>query len=244
MTVTKAERRDTDPFSLPPVTGRMRAFSTLIFFMLGFLLAAFIFRNPFGLSFLPAGPGGHVHEQETPSAEKSRLWTCPMHPQVIEKEPGDCPLCGMKLVQMESEEEVREEAVPTAEKTRLWTCPMDPQVVEKEPGICPICNMKLVQLKTAESPDPGPAARIDTREGVVEIDPAIVQQIGVRTEAVRMGELRNVVRTVGILDYNEKNVFWVNTKFDGWIEKVYLNYIGEKVERGQRLFDIYSPEVD
>ena len=58
-----------------------------------------------------------------------------------------------------------------------------------------------------------------------------------------MGELRNVVRTVGILDYNEKNIFWVNTKFDGWIEKVYLNYVGEKVRKGQRLFEIYSPEL-
>jgi Cu(I)/Ag(I) efflux system membrane fusion protein/cobalt-zinc-cadmium efflux system membrane fusion protein len=78
---------------------------------------------------------------------------------------------------------------------------------------------------------------------LVKIDPTVVQQIGVRTEPVRVGELRNLVRTVGILDYNEKNIFWVNTKFDGWIEKVYVNYIGEKVSKGQRLFEIYSPEL-
>jgi len=234
MTLTKEERRDMDPFSLPPATRRMRAFSTFIFFVLGFLLAAFLFWNPFGVSFLPMGPKEHVHEEEVAAAKKTRLWTCPMDPQVVEKEPGDCPICGMKLVPMGSEEEARQEGPPTTEQTQFWTCPMDPQVVEKEPGICPICNMKLVPLATGE--DAG-------SEGAVKLDPAIVQQIGVRTEPVRMGELRNVVRTVGILDYNEKNIFWVNTKFDGWIEKVYLNYIGEAVRKGQRLFEVYSPEL-
>jgi len=194
MTITKEERRDSDPLSLPPATRKMRAFSTFIFFVFGFVLAAFIFWNPFGLSFLPTGPQEHVHEDEALTAD-------------------------------------------TAKTAQLWTCPMDPQVLEKEPGICPICNMKLVPVSADEGAETG------SQEGVVKIDPAIVQQIGVRTEPVRVGELRNVVRTVGILDYNEKNIFWVNTKFDGWIEKVYVNYIGEKVRKGQRLFEIYSPEL-
>jgi Cu(I)/Ag(I) efflux system membrane fusion protein/cobalt-zinc-cadmium efflux system membrane fusion protein len=197
MTKTKEEPRDMDPFSLPPATRGMKAFSGFIFFVLGFLLAAFLFWNPFGVSFFPSGPKEHIHEEEAPAAEKTRLWSCPMHPEVV----------------------------------------------EKESGICPICNMKLVARAVEKGRRSKPAAKGDTEEAVLEIDPAIVQQIGVRTEPVRMGELRNVVRTVGILDYNEKNIFWVNTKFDGWIEKVYLNYIGEAVGKGQRLFEIYSPEL-
>jgi Cu(I)/Ag(I) efflux system membrane fusion protein/cobalt-zinc-cadmium efflux system membrane fusion protein len=55
--------------------------------------------------------------------------------------------------------------------------------------------------------------------------------------------LQPVIRTVGILDYNEKNIYLVNTKFGGWIEKVYVNYVGEKVRKGQKLFEIYSPEL-
>ena len=236
MTITKEERRDNDPLSLPPATRKMRAFSTFIFFAFGFLLAAFIFRNPFGISFLPTGPQEHVHEEEALAAKTAQLWTCPMDPQVLEKEPGDCPICGMKLVPVVAKEESRRDK-GAGEGPQLWTCPMDPQVLEKEPGICPICNMKLVPVYADEGAEP------DSQEGVVKIDPAIVQQIGVRTEPVRVGGLRNVVRTVGILDYNEKNIFWVNTKFDGWIEKVYLNYVGEKVRKGQRLFEIYSPEL-
>jgi len=286
MTITKEERRDNDPFALPPATKKMRTFSTLIFFVFGFLLAAFIFRNPFGISFLPTGPLEHVQEEEALPAKTAQLWTCPMDPQVLEKEPGGCPICGMRLVPAVAKEESKQDK-GAGEEPQLWTCPMDPQVLEKKPGICPICNMKLVPVAVKESPAPKGTAKNgtkrerkiqywqapmdstyisdrpgkspmgmdlvpvyadegaepDSQEGVVKIDPAIVQQIGVRTEPVRVGELRNVVRTVGILDYNEKNIFWVNTKFDGWIEKVYVNYIGEKVSKGQRLFEIYSPEL-
>jgi Cu(I)/Ag(I) efflux system membrane fusion protein/cobalt-zinc-cadmium efflux system membrane fusion protein len=158
-----------------------------------------------------------------------------MHPEVVEKESGDCPICHMRLVPLSTEEQPRESTNVETKSPLLWTCPMHPEVVEREPGTCPICHMKLVKM----SPQEG----VGVEGEVLKIDPAIVQQIGVRTEGVRVGELRSVIRTVGILDYNEKNIVLVNTKFDGWIEKVHVNYIGEKVRKGQRLFEIYSPEL-
>jgi Cu(I)/Ag(I) efflux system membrane fusion protein/cobalt-zinc-cadmium efflux system membrane fusion protein len=48
---------------------------------------------------------------------------------------------------------------------------------------------------------------------------------------------------VGTLAYNDAQITWVNTKFEGWIEKVYVNYVGEPVEKGQKLFEIYSPQL-
>ena len=244
MTITKEERRDSDPLSLPPATRKMRAFSTFIFFVFGFVLAAFIFWNPFGLSFLPTGPQEHVHEDEALTADTAKtaqLWTCPMDPQVLEKEPGICPICNMKLVPVAAKESPAPKGTAKNEakgerKIQYWQAPMDSTYISDRPGKSPM-GMDLVPVYADEGAEAG------SQEGVVKIDPAIVQQIGVRTEPVRVGELRNVVRTVGILDYNEKNIFWVNTKFDGWIEKVYVNYIGEKVRKGQRLFEIYSPEL-
>ena len=50
-------------------------------------------------------------------------------------------------------------------------------------------------------------------------------------------------RTVGILDFNADRITWVNTKFEGWIEKVHVNYVGQDVRQGQALFEIYSPDL-
>ena len=244
MTITKEERKDHDPLSLPPATKKMRVFSTSIFFVLGFALATLIFWNPFEISFLSTGLEEGVHEEKTgleDTAETAQLWTCPMHPHVLEKEPGLCPICNMKLVPAAAKESPPPKAAARTKgkkerQVKYWQAPMDPTYISDRPGKSPM-GMDLVPVYVDEGAETG------SEEGVVKINPAIVQQIGVRTEAVRRGVLRNVIRTVGILDYNEKNIFWVNTKFDGWIEKVYVNYIGEKVRKGQRLFEIYSPEL-
>jgi Cu(I)/Ag(I) efflux system membrane fusion protein/cobalt-zinc-cadmium efflux system membrane fusion protein len=239
MNIERDESREDDPFSLPPVSPRMKAFSLAVFFLIGFALGGFVFWNPFGVSWLPRGPEkpvdkeASVHPGEVSQAE---LWTCPMHPEVIERESGDCPICHMKLVKLAPHEGSGQQTPGKEErKTLHWQAPMDPTYISDRPGKSPM-GMDLVPVYADEG-------GVGAEGEVLKIDPAIVQQIGVRTEAVRVGELRHVIRTVGILDYNEKNISLVNTKFDGWIEKVHVNYLGEKVKKGQGLFEIYSPEL-
>jgi len=58
-----------------------------------------------------------------------------------------------------------------------------------------------------------------------------------------MADIARYSRTVGILDFNADNITWVNTKFEGWIEQVHVNYVGDEVKKGQPLFEIYSPEL-
>lgn len=71
--------------------------------------------------------------RHTPSTE-SGAFTCPMHPEVTQNRPGNCPKCGMAL----------EPETPTAAVTRTeYTCPMHPGIVRDEPGNCPICGMAL-----------------------------------------------------------------------------------------------------
>lgn len=67
------------------------------------------------------------------SAPAKTEYTCPMHPEVLEADPGSCPKCGMAL----------EPTVPPAITTTEWTCPMHPEVVQDAPGNCPICGMAL-----------------------------------------------------------------------------------------------------
>ncbi|MBT8061541.1 MAG: copper-transporting ATPase, partial [Gammaproteobacteria bacterium] len=65
--------------------------------------------------------------------DEKAIYTCPMHPNVRQEGPGDCPECGMAL---------EPESVPAATKTE-YTCPMHPEVVRDKPGDCPKCGMAL-----------------------------------------------------------------------------------------------------
>ncbi len=77
----------------------------------------------------------------------------------------------------------------------------------------------------------------------VEIPPEKRQLIGVRTEEVKEVTLSKTIRTVGRIQYDERRLATVNTKFEGWIEKLHVNYTGRYVKKGEILAEIYSPEL-
>ncbi len=70
-----------------------------------------------------------------------------------------------------------------------------------------------------------------------------VQRLGVRTEPVIRRNLMRPVRAVGTVQFDERRLTVVSTKFEGWIEKLHVNTTGESVKRGQALMDVYSPEL-
>jgi Cu(I)/Ag(I) efflux system membrane fusion protein len=76
-----------------------------------------------------------------------------------------------------------------------------------------------------------------------EISPEKRQLIGVRTEEVKEVTLSKTIRTVGRIQYDERRLATVNTKFEGWIEKLHVNYTGRYVKKGEILAEIYSPEL-
>ena len=127
-------------------------------------------------------------------------------------------------------------AAPAGSERRIlyWRAPMDPAFTSDRPGKSPM-GMDLVPVYADE------AERLPP--GTVRIDPAFVQSIGVRTEPVTRRNIAQTIRTVGTLAHNDQQISWVNTKYDGWIENVAVNYLGETVEEGQVLFDIYSPQL-
>ncbi len=129
------------------------------------------------------------------------------------------------------------EEPPEAGETREilhWRAPMDPNFISDRPGKSPM-GMDLVPVYADETGDQ-PA-------GTVRIDPAFVQRIGVRTAPVMRRDIAREIRTVGTLAHNDRQTAWVGAKFEGWIENVAVNYLGETVEAGQVLFDIYSPQL-
>lgn len=79
--------------------------------------------------------------------------------------------------------------------------------------------------------------------GMVNVSPEKQQLVGIRTAVVEMRPLVKKIRTVGIVTYDETKVAQVFTKVEGWIDRLYVNYTGKLVEKGQPLFDLYSPDL-
>jgi Cu(I)/Ag(I) efflux system membrane fusion protein/cobalt-zinc-cadmium efflux system membrane fusion protein len=77
----------------------------------------------------------------------------------------------------------------------------------------------------------------------VRIDPVTRQNMGVRLGRVEKKRLAKTIRAFGTITYDETGRYSMNTKFNGWIEALHVDFLGERVEKGQPLFDIYSPDL-
>ncbi len=77
----------------------------------------------------------------------------------------------------------------------------------------------------------------------IEISPEKQQLIGVKIATVSVQPLKRIIRTVGTVDYDQRKLYNVNTKVEGWIEKLYVNYTGIQVKKGEPLAEVYSPEL-
>ncbi len=116
-------------------------------------------------------------------------------------------------------------------KIKFWQAPMNPSFTSNKPGKGPM-GMDLVPVY--EDVDAGSGIRIN---------PAMVQNIGVKTAKIKARKLTRQVRTIGRLTYDERLVNHIHTKYEGWIEKLYVDFTGQEVKEGQLLVDIYSPEL-
>jgi len=123
---------------------------------------------------------------------------------------------------------------PGGAEPLYWKAPMDPTYVRDEPGKSPM-GMDLVPVC------PGQEAAVGGNG--IQIDPGLVQSMGVRVEPVVRRNLSRKVRTVGRVAYDERRVDHVHTKIQGWVERLFVEYEGELVKRGQPLLEIYSPEL-
>ncbi|RLB76014.1 MAG: efflux RND transporter periplasmic adaptor subunit, partial [Deltaproteobacteria bacterium] len=154
-----------------------------------------------------------------------------MHPMIITDEPGICPICHMDLTPMKAETGgVVETSVE--QKIKYWQAPMDPTYLRDEPGKSPM-GMDLIPIYEDQA----------TGGSMISIDPTTIQNMGVRTAGVVRSNLSRSIRTVGLVDYEEPKQYVVNTKIAGWVEKLYVAETGQQVKKGQKLLEIYSPEL-
>jgi Cu(I)/Ag(I) efflux system membrane fusion protein len=147
-------------------------------------------------------------------------------------------------------------AAGAPEEKLLYQCPMHPTITADHPGDCPICGMKLVLVKPAATP-PGPTSHT-TGHGTggnaagdhevsglatVTIDPERQQLIGLRTAEVTRGVVSDTWRTTGRVEVDPTRVRKTNVKVEGYIERLYVDFVGREVKKGEPLFAIYSPSL-
>jgi Cu(I)/Ag(I) efflux system membrane fusion protein/cobalt-zinc-cadmium efflux system membrane fusion protein len=164
----------------------------------------------------------------TGSGTEKVQYTCSMHPFIIRDEPGLCPICGMELTPLRTAAAGQQAG---GRKIRHWVSPMDPTYVRDEPG------------QDHMGHDLVPVYEDDSAYGQIAIDPVTIQNMGVRTAVVEQRNLARTIRTVGIVTYEESRQYSVNSKIEGWIEKLHINETGQSVRKGQALMEIYSPEL-
>ncbi|HZO81110.1 MAG TPA: efflux RND transporter periplasmic adaptor subunit [Candidatus Binataceae bacterium] len=91
--------------------------------------------------------------------------------------------------------------------------------------------------------DAGSGAAAAARSGEIRIDPAMLQDLGVRTTLVEPRVVTESIHTTGYVDYDQRLVSQVNARVSGWVEKLHVAYAGQPVHRGETLLEIYSPEL-
>ncbi|MFO8024380.1 efflux RND transporter periplasmic adaptor subunit [Thiohalophilus sp.] len=170
-------------------------------------------------------------EQETAleHAEKHTdpNYVCPMHPQIVRDEPGTCPICGMDLVEKEQESDDQAQG----EKEILYyRHPHDPSITSKEPRKDEM-GMDFVPVYD------------DGGGSSVKISPAVINNMGVRTAEAERDTLWRKIDTVGYVAYDESLISHIHLRTQGWIEKLYVEAEGERVEKGQLLYEVYAPEL-
>ncbi len=146
-------------------------------------------------------------------------------------------VCGFFLGRVSTKKAGTEslELSPSDERQVLyWQAPMDPSEIYDQPGKSKM-GMDLIPVYEDE----------DQMEssGTVSIDPATVQNMGIRTGHAQRLDFTRTIRTVGEVQYDEEQLYQVNTKISGWIENLHVHFVGDEVLAGDPLLEIYSPEL-
>ncbi len=125
-----------------------------------------------------------------------------------------------------------------AEHADTYTCPMHPTVVSDKPGSCPVCGMDLVRKAR-------PGEEVEITEDLARLIKSPSETVVASIKTIK-GEYRSMpvnIEAQGIVTYDTRSLFTIPAKVGGRLEKVYLKYAFQSVRKGQKIAEIYSPEL-
>ncbi len=130
----------------------------------------------------------------------------------------------------------RETAAGGAPEAEVWTCAMHPQIRQPKPGRCPICAMDLV-------PVTGGGGEVRARAGEIRLSEAARKLAEIETAPVERRRVTVEVRMGGRVEYDETRVSRITAWVPGRLDRLYIDYTGVPVKRGDRMVSLYSPEL-
>jgi multidrug efflux pump subunit AcrA (membrane-fusion protein) len=209
------------------------------------LTAAALLLSSAGITWIACGGSReHAAHEQVASAQTAR-YHCPMHPTYVSEKPGDCPICGMKLVPMETPAAAASApSIPRASglvtrKIAYYRSPMDPSVRSTEPAKD---SMGMDFIPVYEDELTGAAAPVSGRAAIV-LPPERRLLLGLRSESVKQEQIERVIRTVGRVAPDERRLAHIHTKIEGYVERLYVDFTGKLVRKGEPLLSIYSPDL-
>ena len=142
----------------------------------------------------------------------------------------------------------------TESKAGVYLCPMHPTYTSDRPGDCPICGMRLDKREQGSKNIVHRMAKgmkmeedseetQETEEFKLEIDPVKEQYLGIKTTKAKLKDVQKEIKALGTVMPDETKLAHIHTKFSGYIQKVFADYEGKLVSKGQPLFTVYSPEL-
>ena len=122
---------------------------------------------------------------------------------------------------------------PAQKKPLYWVAPMDANYRRDEPGLSPM-GMDLVPFYADDG---------DDEAGTVSISSQVENSLGVKVSKVTRTNLHRNIQSAGFLQYDESSIQHYHVRVSGWLETLYVSSVGDRVSKGQKLFDLYSPEL-
>jgi membrane fusion protein, copper/silver efflux system len=176
------------------------------------------------------------------NATEAAAWGyyCPMHPSYISEKPGDCSICGMKLVARPSRSRRRGPATPQAMRSPFETA--GDSIGASDGAVSPPA-LGFADEDALHGAERIVTGRITPGRATVTIPADRRQVLGVRSEPIRSMRLFRRLRTVGRVAVDEKRVARVHAKVEGYVDEVFGGFPGQTVRKGDPLLSIYSPEL-